>query len=763
MWAHRHKPQSSRAQRWLLGLLVTAFLASTVLFAVTAAEALEERRSAVSAADARLAVLSIAPVTNASGMANAEYLHFEESVGFLEGDLSDALHGLSPSLRAATAEGIRHIADHGRRVLDGSVDLEAAPMVDYQDLQLALRTASVDAAADAAQSERSSGILGFVAVLLLAAIAGIVIKSRDRVLSIAAAAKAYEDAADRLGRVLDRSRDATAVITADGTISYASAALRELLGPSPRHTDDIMALAHPSQRARLLAHLGAGGARWAELDLTSPLVDSISASREFRYAVTDLRDDPLVNGHLVSISETTVDNRARRDLRHMATHCLLTGLPNRSQLMNDLCDDVGLSLILVDLDNFGETNDTLGQDAGDELLNVVARRFEACLGDKDTIYGLGGDEFAVLSRRSFDDAQSLSQALLAALDSPVELAAGYERAGASIGLAPASDSSRLPLLRRAGIALSEAKRLGGGQVVVSSVGLDRQAVLRSHLSRSFQKADLDAEFYLEFQPIVGTSGSIRYFEALARWTSPTHGKVRTDLFIPIAEASGRIKELGYWVLDNALETLSTWRSNGVAPGVGVTVNVSPFQLEDPHFVNHTRSLLALHDVEPQSLTLELTESALASAIDSLVDKLVALRELGCVIACDDFGSGYSNLGQLMMLPLDIVKVDRQLMVRLDEMEQSRGSDGELGQVMGAIVAIGNAMNAEIIAEGVESGQQAESIVASGVHMLQGYHYGRPVGAVEAGEILAQNVPLPTDQTAVSPTSQRPELARVVSE
>ncbi len=731
---------------------IVVFVAALVLclagVVILTLEALEERKSAVAAADLQLAVLTVVSVEDASKLDALRRSRFEEAVDALDVDVGSALHALEPAEGERAHQQLVELEMYARQLADGEVDAGASDQLTRnQSLLESLRRASVDAADHASTAEQGAAAAAIGGVVLLGLAMGAALRSHTRAKASELTAEANRSAADRFGALLEEIPMATAVVNEDDSITYASASMASLLGDVPRDIADLKVLATPDEREDLAVHLKTRGAKRVPLDVHSQMISEDNRStREFRIRVTDLTADPLVHGFLVGVSEITIEGRSRRQLEYLAGHDQLTGLPNRRSMMASLADDQPVSLLMIDLDGFKQTNDALGHGAGDELLRAVVNRFQQQLTADATMYRLGGDEFAVVTTGELDEAEDMAQRLLATLESPVKLNVGFERAAASIGVARRDwRHSELSLLRRADIALYDAKHGGGGRIRVLDGDLESAAVFTADVTRALETVSFDQEFQLVFQPIVDSrTHQTVLVEALARWISPSLGFIPPDQFITMAEQSGRIVELGEWVLDQALSTLSWLRSRGAAVGTPVSVNVSPYQLMTGSFADVVERALSKHGLQPSDLVVELTESALVSSEGRTLDQLSALRSNGCAIACDDFGSGYSNLGQLLRLPLSLLKVDRQLLMALSDMrEQVGGSTEQPCQVMGAIASIGGAIGADVVAEGVETEAQSISLRDSGVDLLQGYYFSRPVDAqalLESGRALISQEP-----------------------
>ncbi len=732
-------------------VFIAALVICLVGVVVLTLEALEERQSAVAAADLRLAVMTVASVEDVEALDPAGRARFTVWLNALDVNVEPAVHALEEAEAEETRQQLNELSSRGQQALTSNVAVDRSDeLTRFQPLVQSLRTASVSAADHASAAEQRAGVAAIGGVVLLGLAMGSALRTHTRAKSAELTAEAHRSAADRFGALLEEIPTATAVVGTDNAIAYASTSMTGLLGATPQQLADLEVLATPPERQALTEHIKLGGAERAALDVQSQMIsDDNRSAREFRVRVSDLTGDPLVHGHLVSVSEITAENRSRRQLEYLAGHDQLTGLPNRRSMMAALDEGQPVSLLMIDLDGFKQTNDALGHGAGDELLIAVTGRFRHQLrADSDTrsaMYRLGGDEFAIVTDADLDEAEQLALRLLATLEQPIKLKVGFERAAASIGVARRdANGSQLSLLRRADIALYDAKHGGGGRIRVLDEELEATAVVAADVSRALETVSFDDEFGLAFQPIVNSqTHRVVLIEALARWISPTLGFIPPDQFIAISESSGRIVELGEWVLDQALATLSRLRSEGAALGTPMSVNVSPYQLMSGDFTELTKQRLAAHGLEPEDLVVELTESALVTNDGRTVEQLTALRELGCGVACDDFGSGYSNLGQLMRLPLSLLKVDRQLLISLSEMrDQAGGSSEQPCQVMGAIASIGAAIGVDVVAEGVETEAQAISLRDSGVGLLQGYFFSRPVDAdtLLVSEILAGSEP-----------------------
>ncbi|WP_433290896.1 putative bifunctional diguanylate cyclase/phosphodiesterase [Actinoplanes sp. CA-030573] len=427
-------------------------------------------------------------------------------------------------------------------------------------------------------------------------------------------------------------------------------------------------------------------------------------------------------------------------LDHSATHDALTGLPNRALFHDRLAAALDparpgrpVSVALIDLDDFKTVNDTLGHGAGDALLIAVAARLSAAVRPGDTVARLGGDEFVVLlDNVTGADAENTARRMIAALAEPV-LADGHDLlVRASIGIATGRGGDHgADLLRRADIAMYAAKNVSGSAYQHYRAGMANAVADTAATGAQLQRALADEQLYLEYQPIVHLAdGRLRGVEALVRWAHPTRGVIPPADFIPVAERTGLIVPLGDWVLRTACAQLTDWtlRYGTDAPGI-LNVNVTARQLSDPGFADRVAATLSETGVAATRLTLEITETtAVELNAGSAVATLHTLREMGVRIALDDFGTGQSTLTLLHELPVDQLKLDRSF---------TQGTtSGQRDTMPAAVIALARAVDLDIVAEGVETADQATRLTALGYHHAQGYHFARPLSADQLTGMLA---------------------------
>ena len=421
-------------------------------------------------------------------------------------------------------------------------------------------------------------------------------------------------------------------------------------------------------------------------------------------------------------------NRQLDTIAHQALHDDLTGLANRTQFGQRLDEalevedgeEKALTVFFIDLERFKEVNDALGHDWGNELLTVVAARLDDVVGEGEIVARLGGDEFGVLSERATDESAALAVAerLRSAIALPCEIAGVSLEVQGSIGIAiaPEHGTTRDELLRRADIAMYAAKRIGAPQVF--SPGLDDNSPLRLAMTGELRRAIEGGELVVLYQPQVDLrEGIVRGAEALVRWRHPTRGFLAPEAFLAAAEQGGLMRNLTRYVLNESLLQLRAWRSTGME--IDLAVNVSARDLADARFPDEVAHALAEHGVEPSWLELEVTESVLLSDRLRTSRMLERLVDQGVRIAIDDFGVGYSSLGQLKTLPAKVLKIDRSFVSSME-------SDPNDAAIVSSTIELSHRLGLEVIAEGVETPAHLARLRAAGCDIGQGHLLGRPL-------------------------------------
>ena len=422
-------------------------------------------------------------------------------------------------------------------------------------------------------------------------------------------------------------------------------------------------------------------------------------------------------------------------LRHLAMHDPLCGLPNRiffSERLEAAIEEVRAgsspaAVFYIDLDHFKDVNDTLGHHVGDELIRNVTLRLTHTLRGGDLVARLGGDEFAIISSIGDDRDKMLAMAqrIIAALCAPYAINRQNIVIGASIGIAVIDSNcgAAVDIMRYADMALYRAKNEGRNRACIYDAAMDAELSNRKLLEGDLREAIENDSLQVHYQPIVNNSGEVVVgVEALCRWTHPTRGVIPPSEFIPAAEHSGLIIELGAWVLRRALIDGKAW------PGLSVAVNVSPLQFRRTDFAETVERILAETQFDPARLELELTESVLLGNVDSAEAGMLRLKALGVRLALDDFGTGYSSLLYLRRFPFDKLKIDRSFVLSIEKA-------ADAAAIVHAVVSLGRGLGMKVTAEGVETADQQLFLRAAGVHSMQGYRFGRAVPAAEISERL----------------------------
>ena len=440
--------------------------------------------------------------------------------------------------------------------------------------------------------------------------------------------------------------------------------------------------------------------------------------------VLEVRTVPLGDGGFVrTFTDITKRKAAEAEVARLARHDVLTGLPNRAlfheTVARTLADVAfrggGCAVLYLDLDGFKGVNDSLGHQAGDELLRHVAGGLVAVAG-AGAVARLGGDEFAVLVLGGAAEAGALAERLIALFDSP--LCVGEHRIGVGlsvgIALAPEHGSAAECLYRRADLALYRAKAEGRGTFRIFTPAMDEEAEARRVLERDLRQAMDDGGLSLHYQPQVdGRTGELVGFEALLRWVHPVRGPITPDAFVPLAEETGLIVALGDWVLREACREAAGW-----AQPLKVAVNLSPRQFQRPDLPDRVLAILAQTGLAPGRLELEVTESIIINDMARAVGILRRLRSYGIRISMDDFGTGYASLATLQAFPFDKLKIDRSFVAQL-------GSEPQAAVIVRAVLGLGRSLGMGVVAEGVETEAQRAFLAEEACGEMQGYLFGKP--------------------------------------
>jgi diguanylate cyclase (GGDEF)-like protein len=432
---------------------------------------------------------------------------------------------------------------------------------------------------------------------------------------------------------------------------------------------------------------------------------------------------------------TTAISTGERQLRHLAMHDPVCGLPNRIYFAERLeraiteVRDGGptAAVFYIDLDHFKDINDTLGHHIGDELILNVTQRLSEIMRDNDLVARLGGDEFAIIMTCASDSysLQAIAERILSAICTPFIVSGHGINIGASIGIAVIDScvQDAGDILRYADMALYRAKNEGRNRACIYDAAMDADLSNRKLLESALRQAIKNQELHVVYQPIVNPSGQkLMGVEALARWVHPIHGEIPPARFIPIAEHSGLIVELGEFMLRRACLGRN-W------PALTVAVNVSPLQFRRPDFVELIECIITETGFEADRLELELTESTLLGNLEHAELSMLQLKGIGVCFALDDFGTGYSSLLYLRRFPFDKLKIDSSFVRSIEKA-------ADAAAIVHAVVSLGRALGMKVTAEGVETAEQHLFLRAAGVHSMQGFRFGRPVAAAEIDHRLA---------------------------
>jgi diguanylate cyclase (GGDEF)-like protein len=477
------------------------------------------------------------------------------------------------------------------------------------------------------------------------------------------------------------------------------------------------------------------------------------------------RNERMIRAQVASLQQdvsarTQGLEAANRQLRHLATHDVLTGLPNRVLLDDRISqalthahrDKTSFAVMLCDLDRFKLVNDSLGHGAGDHLLQQVARRLTEVIRDVDTVARLGGDEFVIVLSpgTSQPEATAVAQRIIEAMQPVVEIAGVTIHTSPSIGIAfyPDDGTTVEALVAHADAAMFAAKHRGRNNVQCYASGMEAGTHDKVRLESELHAALARGEFELYYQPKVDTmSGTFYSAEALIRWRHPERGLVSPAAFIPLAEECGLIGPIGEWVLREACRQGRAWQLAGL-PSLRIAVNVAAAQFRSGNLVETIRRAIADAQFEPRLLEVELTESAVMSDPEESIKTLERLSEMGVLVSVDDFGTGYSSMSYLRRFPIDHLKIDRSFLSEIT----ARSDDAS---IVGAIVSLAHNLRLKVIAEGVETTAQLDLLKTLGCDQYQGYQFSPPVPVPDFERLMRSGYAKTTDFTLdVAPHARR---------
>ncbi len=538
--------------------------------------------------------------------------------------------------------------------------------------------------------------------------------------------------------------DVYLVVGPDGVVADVSDAFEPITGTAPHEVVGrlLVEVLEPDDREPLDALIMTVAATPGAQDHREVRLTTRGGPLWVEARATNLLGDPTVAGVVVNLHDITGRRRAEHALELQSLRDPLTGLPNRALLRDRIGralhrrdgSEHDVAVLFCDIDGFRTVNDGLGHAQGDALLYTIGRRIESAVRPDDTVARLGGDEFAVLMEGDAmleADAHVVAERIREALNDPVRVNDVDVVVTVSVGITVASREGSLTpddLLRDADTAVYAAKEAGRDQSVHYTPTMRQASLQRVELATDLRTAVDDEQLVLQYQPIHDlASRRLVGFEALARWQHPERGLLSPQRFIPVAEQTGTIVQLGAWVLRRACTTAAGWTIPGHAAPT-ISVNLSPRQLRDPGLIGHVRAALDDSGLDPHRLVLELTESALVAQPEVAVEQLRRIKRLGIRLAIDDFGSGHASLAYLRQFPADVLKIDRSY-------TGSIHAPGDVPAMVRGILDLGRTLSLDTIAEGIETSTQLDCLTAEGCAFGQGFLFAQAVDEEDVPRLL----------------------------
>jgi diguanylate cyclase (GGDEF)-like protein/PAS domain S-box-containing protein len=564
----------------------------------------------------------------------------------------------------------------------------------------------------------------------------------------------------RFASLVSNSSDVVCVVDRETRITYVSPAVARMLGYDPQRLEGtrFSDLVHPDDVGRTIqgmeAHHEEGhDSMIVELRVRHARGEFIATETLFSYQA----DDPNVGGTVLNVRDVTERKRFEQQLEHQAFHDSVTSLANRALFRDRVThaldrqarDHEPISVLFMDLDDFKTINDSLGHAAGDQLLFEVGARLRRCLRAADTAARLGGDEFAILLEDSEEGVQAVDVAdrIMHMLEEPFTLEGKEVFVRASVGIATVEGERGggvEELLRNADVAMYMAKERGKGRYQVFEPAMHDTALKRLELKADLQRAIEHQEYQLHYQPVIELgSGRISGVEALIRWFHPVRGLVPPLEFIPLAEETGLIVEIGRWVLLEACRTAVDLQERFPAdPPLHMAVNLSARQIARPEVVGEVREILLDTGLDPHSLILEITESVMMQDMELSIERLGELKGLGVQLAVDDFGTGYSSLNYIRRFPVDILKVDKSFVDGVND-------GGEASALTEAVIKLAGILNLRPVAEGIERADQLQRLLELRCDLGQGFYFSKPLPSEDLALLLDERAAMHGEAEALA--------------
>jgi diguanylate cyclase (GGDEF)-like protein/PAS domain S-box-containing protein len=680
------------------------------------------------------------------------------------------------SVHRVAVLGDRYVAAYDeeiRLLLAG--DFEAAEKVDETRVDptyLRLEEAFARAIATSHRAADRSLIIASVGAATLVPLAALgalwLLRREGRTDAAREIERAAQASAQRFEAMVRGASDLVVVTGTDGGVTYASPAARRMLGCDAAdllggglnrriHLADMPVLHEAIREVRL--------AQDQETTVEIRALHSDGSSRTLECRLHDSTHDEGVAGIVWNVRDVTERRALEGQLTHQAFHDALTGLANRALLTDRLGQALpralrtrsGVGVVILDLDGFKDVNDSLGHGAGDQVISVSATRLQKAVRLGDTVARFGGDEFVLLLEELSSErvALEVAERAVALLSEPTRVSGRLVQLTASAGVACIS-GARLSnpdaveaIVRDADVAMYTAKERGKGRAVVFEDAMRADAQDRLDLIVDIRSAVAKGEIRVVYQPVLDLERErVVGFEALARWHHPTRGVISPASFVPLAEESLAILDIGRYVLREACEQVAVWNRLGDrGVPLEMSVNLSGRQLADPALVSDVSAVLAESGLSPSLLVLEITESAVVEDLAVASGRLRELRAIGVRIAMDDFGTGYSSLSYLRRLPIDILKIDKSFL----------GDQGGVGpELLAGVASLGATLGLTTVAEGIESSHQLDQVLAAGCTQGQGFLFARPLAPEAVGAYLRQERP---ELAATEPQAPGVETAR----